>query len=1191
MTKKQLKAGDELRKKIQELAAGKCDKKCPIVQFSDEELKIKVLEGKNYTGSFKIESTNEVPMRGIIYSSNPRMECQNSQFQGTEVTINYEFHSEGMVEGDSSKGDFYVICNEGEYDLPFVITVSKDYPESSMGSINSIFSFANLAQKSYEEAVEVFAKPEFINIFKEREQEERLGYLGLMKKPCTMAQVEEFLILVKKKKRISFSIEENQTEIYGIRQDEKQHVTLKKDNWGYVAIEISSDAAFVVPEKRVITSEDFVGNRAIAEYVIVEEKLHAGKNYARITFENHFQKESVELCITKEEKGEEKDCAFLEVQRRRETLAKYYVAFRLHQMVTGVWAKKTCEELDFLIGVETEKSWCSLYKAQAFMINRQKQEAQWILDSFRRENKEKDTPLYAYYLYLCTLAEPEPAYVNQLTAQIKEIYHCNKENAVLLWILLFLDEELNYSSNRKLEAIAEQIEMGCDSPILYIEAYSLLSQEPYLIHKGDKLERKILGWAAKHNVLTLKMAEQVKQLIPQLSSFHPVWYRIMEVCYEKYPSKELLQEICGYCIRSGRYGRQFFKWYDNGIKEELRIGGLYEAWMLSVERAQLQKIPKLVTMYFQYHSNLAYQQQAMLYSAVISNKQSMKQVFQNYQKSMETFALEQLRAGRMDQNLAVIYKEMLTPAVLNKESAEWLSKVIFSCQITCREEKAVRVVVRQYQLQQEQVVTLVNHSAYVNIYGMVYSILLEDAKGNRFLPQEDDMIVKPFMNTAPFLKKGMEYASDKLNFMLSYFDRKKIWQTYEKEDLPYLKQLMESETISREYQEEIRLQMVAYYYDNYTGDTLDEFLLNLSFERLNRNIRGKLMELLVARGHFHKAYELVLAYGSESLSASKLLAVICNKIDEIEQEPDDFLIGMCRNVFMRGKYNDMVLEYMCCYFYGNLKEMTGLWQAARDFEVECHNLEERCLVQFLYTGSYARCMEEIFESYEKSGGRKVVILAYLSQMSHKYLTSDMEVSDYVFRKISDMLEEGEELTEPCCLGFLKWCAETEKLSQKQKEQAEEILKIAVSEGKYFPFYKNLPQEFAEKYMYYDKTFLEYRTVPDTRVVISFGRWDEEDYVESEMTRMYSGIFVKPFLLFFGEEVPYYIKEEKDGELVVTESGHIRSGELCPANEESRYQLLNGMIMSLRMKDEATIEKLMEQYERMEQLVREKFTII
>lgn len=1179
-----------MRKKIQELAAGKCDKECPIVQFSEEELEVRVLEGQNFCGKFTITSRNEIPMRGIVYSSNPRMECHNSQFQGTEVIINYEFHSEGMVEGDSQKGDFYIICNEGEYDLPFRVSVSKGYPESSMGRIDSIFSFANLAQKSYEEAVEVFGKLEFINIFKPREQEERLGYLGLMKIPCTMAQVEEFLILAKKKKRVTFTIEEGQTAFYGIRENEKQHVVLKKDNWGYTSIEMSSDAAFVEPVKQVITSEDFVGNRAVAEYVIVEERLHSGKNFARITFENSFQKEQIELCVMRGEEGVEREQTYLEIQKRRSSLLEYYTAFRLRQMVTGVWAKKTCEELDFLMNLQPDNQWCALYKAQVLLVNRQKQEAEWILDSFRRKNKEKDTPLYAYYLYLCTLVDPEPAYVNKLTTQIEEIYHRNQEHLILLWILLFIDEELNYSNSRKLEIIENRIEHGCDSPLLYVEAYSLFSQEPYLIHKGSKLERKIMNWAVKHNALTLKMAEQVKQLIPQMTAFHPVWYRIMEACYEKYPSNELLQEICGYCIRAGRYGKNFFKWYEAGVGEELRIGGLYEAWMLSADRAQFQKIPKLITMYFQYHSNLAYQQQAMLYRAVITNKQSMKQVFQNYQKSMEEFALEQMRAGRIDPNLAVIYREFLTPAVINQESAEWLAKVIFACQVTCKEEKAVRIIVRQHQLQQEQIIPLVNHRAYVNIYGTVHSILLEDAKGNRFLPEEE-LVIKPLLHTAPFLKKGMEYAENKLPYMLSYFDRKKIWQTYEEEDLPYLKQLMESEQLSREYQEEIRLQMIAYYYDNYTGETLDEFLENLSFERLEQNIRGKLMELLVARGHFHKAYELVLSYGSETLSAAKLLSVICNRIDEIQMEPDDFLVGMCRNVFLRGKYNDMVLEYMCRYFYGNLKEMTELWHAAREFEVERHELEERCLTQFLYTGSYARGMEDIFESYDRGGGRKLVIMAYLSQMSHKYLTSDIQVSDYVFQKIAEFLEEEEELNEPCRLGFLKWCSRQENLSEKQKQQSEQLLKIAISEGKYFPFYKKLPQEFAEKYMYYDKTFLEYRTVPDTRVLISYGKRDSENYVECDMTRMYSGIFVKSFTLFFEEEVPYYIKEEEHGEFVVTQSGHVQSSELCPGSEENRYHLLNDMVMSWKMKDEVTIERMLEQYQKLDKLVQEKFTVI
>lgn len=1183
-----------MHRTIQELAAGKCDIRCPAVCFSEEQLEIKVLEGQAYSGEFTIRSTNGISMCGMIYSSNPRIECLNPQFQGTEAVINYKFHSDGMAEGDSFKGEFYAVCNGGEYDLPFAAVVSKGYPQSSIGTIDSIFGFANLAQKSYEEAVEVFGKPEFLHIFKPQEQEEKLGYLGIRKRPCTMAQVEEFLVMVKKKERVVFAIEEAKREFSGITENEKQHVVLRKDSWGYTAIEMSSDAEFAVPVKRVITSEEFVGSHAAAEYVILKDKLHAGKNYARLTFENMFQKETLEICVIQEgEPGEEqreKRRVHTEIQKHRVKLLKDYTDFRLHRMVTGIWAKHTCEELDFLINLEPDNSWYELYKAQALLANRQRQEAEWILENFRRKNREKDTPLYAYYLYLCTLVEPEPAYVNQLTGQITEIYRKNRENALLLWILLFVDEELNYSSNRKLESIAQQLDRGCISPVLYIEAYFLLSREPYLIHKGDETERRVLYWAVRHNALNGKMAEQICALIPQLMSFDLLWYQIMSACYEKYPSNKLLQEICGYCIRTGHYGKSFLKWYAAGVKEELRIGGLYEAWLLSADKKQLQKIPKMVTMYFQYHSSLPYRQRAILYRAVIENKQTMKQVYQNYRKSMEAFAIEQMKEGRIDRNLAVIYEEILTPAMMTEESAEWLGKIIFSCRLICKEEKAERLVIRQPQLSQEQIVPLVNQCAYVNIYGNVYQVLLEDARGRRFVP-EKEILKKPVINAFPFLEKGLKAARNKLPYMLAYFDRKRIWQTYEKEELPYLQELLESEKISNEYREEIRLQMIDYYYNNYTGDMLDEFLSNLSFTGIGGSIRSRLMELLVARGHYDKAYELVCHYGSENLSPAKLLFIICNRIEQTEWEQDAFLLGLCQNVFRRGKYNDMVLQYMCRYFYGSIKEMAELWKTAQEFELECHELEERCITQFLYTGSYSSCMQRIFESYDRKIGRRLVIIAYLSQMSHKYLMSDVMVSDYVFHKISAFLEEENDLNEPCRLGFLKWCSRQEQLSDKQKEQAERILQIAVGQGKYFPFYKELPQEFAQKYMYYDQTFLEYRTVPDTRVVISYGKREAKEYIECEMIRMYSGIFVKSFVAFYGEEIPYYIKEEINGEFAVTQSGHIQCSELCPGIEDSRYHLLNDMAMSWRMKDGATTEKLIEQYQREDSMVREKFTVI
>ncbi len=95
--------------------------------------------------------------------------------------------------------------------------------------------------------------------------------------------------------------------------------------------------------------------------------------------------------------------------------------------------------------------------------------------------------------------------------------------------------------------------------------------------------------------------------------------------------------------------------------------------------------------------------------------------------------------------------------------------------------------------------------------------------------------------------------------------------------------------------------------------------------------------------------------------AARLVHVICHQMEnlESEDEADEFLLGLCRSVFLRGKYNERILNYMCRFFHGTLDEMIQLWQASCDFELDTYRLEERCIVQFLYTEDFSLSVEKI----------------------------------------------------------------------------------------------------------------------------------------------------------------------------------------------------------------------------------------
>ena len=71
-----------MRKRIKELASGKFDYEKPEVSFSEETIEMEVLENIDYSGIFSMKSTNDRPIRGVIYSSSPRMECLTPQFDG-----------------------------------------------------------------------------------------------------------------------------------------------------------------------------------------------------------------------------------------------------------------------------------------------------------------------------------------------------------------------------------------------------------------------------------------------------------------------------------------------------------------------------------------------------------------------------------------------------------------------------------------------------------------------------------------------------------------------------------------------------------------------------------------------------------------------------------------------------------------------------------------------------------------------------------------------------------------------------------------------------------------------------------------------------------------------------------------------------------------------------------------------------
>lgn len=217
-------------------------------------------------------------------------------------------------------------------------------------------------------------------------------------------------------------------------------------------------------------------------------------------------------------------------------------------------------------------------------------------------------------------------------------------------------------------------------------------------------------------------------------------------------------------------------------------------------------------------------------------------------------------------------------------------------------------------------------------------------------------------------------------------------------------------------------------------------------------------------------------------------------------------------------------------------------------------------------------------------------MAYISQMAHLYLVKDAVVEAFLFHKIAGLMRQGKTLNRVCRLAFLKWCGNA-GASGEDWELAGPVLEELVREGSYFAFFQSFPLKIQEKYMFHERVVVEYRTTPEAKVYINYLPIGSAAYVECEMRQMYDGIFAKDFLVFFEESIPYYIKEETDGEYKVTESGRIQRQGLAADGEGGRLAMIDDMMAAWQMKDEAALLKLLEAYGRMDELVKREFTLL
>lgn len=893
----------------------------------------------------------------------------------------------------------------------------------------------------------------------------------------------------------------------------RETIRIKKNTWGFQAISVESDAMFVRPERTLFSTDDFAGSTYDLNLVLDTNLMHAGNNFARLTLKAGSQTLIVTVAARKKPQLR-KDHQYHIRKIMRKKLENLYVSFRLQKTDTPSWIDHSVSVINSYKRAGGDDPFADLFLIQMYYADDKKHKASRLLEQVEAQKQKLDTPeRYCFYLYITTFFYQEASYVDRVEEEVCRQFYRRQESWQLQWILFYLQEKYLNNPGARFEAVAEQFMSGCRSRILYLEAWQAVKENPFLLRHLGEFELHLLRFADQEKVMTAEILRQVANLSMHHTDFDTRLFEVLANGWRLYPSDDLVRAICQILIRGEKKEKQYFEWYERGVNAGLRLNGLYEAYLQTVEGMEFKDFPQIIRMYFSYDASLDYSRRAAFYRSIYESREDEPQIWAGSRTQMERFLTDQLESGHITEDLAVLYGGFLREAMITPSAAGRLIKLLFTYEIECtRPEMDIRqIVLHSIRIQQDYTVRLKNGRAQIRIYDPDAALFVVDADGIRYEAGsicrihrlfEDDRILSWCAKKAPeypglvIFLCSQSMKSDLVNDRL----------------LTYFRAGCALPEITESFRDECRAWVLSYYTEHLRDDTLPDFLdwmLSGSAGRRNtvrdfaRVNKTAMITLLAEEGKCAEAFALLDEFGAEEIPLVKLVRIASRMVLELEFEENNMLLSLCRECFAKGKYDDKLLHYLLLYFEGPVEEMKQIWSAACEFGLDTMLLEEKILMMILFTRSGSQGSEPVFGAYLKKLGRQKLCTAYVNLKSYEYFVRGLPVADPVFRYIEneyrrlsgmDRLFEQEPV---CRLALLESYARSSSLTKTQRIYAAEMLEEFITKGMRFAFFKRFDEELLRLWQMQGHVFAEYVGNPKSTVRIRY-RYRTRNDLEREV---------------------------------------------------------------------------------------------
>ncbi len=1182
-----------MRERINRLARGIIDNGSPELVLAPERVEASVPAGEVIRGEILVSSGNNLHIKGLVYSSHERVRVVNNAFGGLRNRIIYEVNVGFSEHGDEIKGSFYLVTNGGEREIPYSLRVQAGDSGEVLGNLKTPRDFGLLAKKDLEKALRMFEYQDFTEAPFMQDSRVRTIYDGLKGRAGRRNLLEEFLVALQVKEPVKLTLETG-TRIYenltGIAED---YIDIAAGTWGDVSADITVDAPFIEPGTFRITDQDFVQGRCRVGYRIVPSRLHRGRNFGCIRVKSLRE----EFLISVEAEG---DHAAGNAERESGTdrfmdhgsLYKY-LSLRL-DYEAGVYEpalllNQMMKETEHLRADFPGDERAKLIQAELLILNGREDNASLALDDARDHvlaHREEQVELYCFYQYLRLEIKPSLQQKESLVRYIRKLLWEDGEVRPYLFLMMMkLDETMAQNPLELYRSMASLFNQGCNSPFLYASACRLLEAHPDLFVRLGDFEIQALYLGVQKGIVSRATALKAAGLALGLKHYRKLVERLFAKLYQTYEEQAVLEAVCSLLIKGDCKEKDAFVWYEKALEQGINLTRLYEYFLYSLPDDYGHLLPKEVLLYFSYDKDLDRHSRQVLYRNILEYMNPSAELYQNYTRHMEQFAMEQLFQSRISRSLAVIYEHMIYKDMIDSRVARVLPGILKSCRIRCGDSRMKYVIVRYEELEDEEAFLLENQTAYVPLFSERSVLLFQDAYGNRYLDVKHWKV--SVMDRPELLAQCYEVYPDHPMLKLSEC-RDIVNRGVETDDqAALLEEIVTQMHLSPVFEGRL-MQAVTDYYCRKASEDKDgdgvfncAYLVQIDKKHMAARQRQQICETLISQNYMREAYNMIRDYGSQYISTPRLMKLCTKTILMNLFDQDDLLLGLSHQVFCQGCYDSVILDYLCEHFNGTVSQMYEvLIQGVRE-HVETYDLEERLLGQMLFTGCCDQ-MDSVFELYMKRKTTKeMVVKAYFTQKSVQYFLEEKDMDQRVFEYLKQAVGntfDKDRMPTIYLLALTRYFSTLDKVEAGDAELLKTMTSLLLEEGLVFPYTRELSKHIPVPEDIMDKAMVEYRgkkdAHPELQVRILPG---ETGYHSEDIRRVYQGIFVKQKVLFEGETMEYRIYDYLDGHRRLAAEGQVECDHKLEGKENSRFACLNEMGAAIKDRDDSRLLNAMEDY--------------